>query len=271
MNWKVIGCLLAACTMCGQDLKTSYKFDFGGKPAQGYIEVPDTAAFTGETGYGFEAGSALHSVNSPAKNALHDGFVTGAKPFFFSAAVPEGNYKVTVGLGDPKGPSATTVKAELRRLMLERIVTGPGKFAARAFIVNVRQPQISTGGSVRLKEREKTSEIRDWDDKLTLEFSGAQPKLCALTIDKIDNIPTIYIAGDSTSTDQGKEPYNSWGQMITSFFKPDIAVANNGESGESLRSYIRENRLAKVMSVIKPGDYLFIQMGHNDQKERDQA
>ena len=234
----------------------------------GYTEVSDTVAFNSNVGYGFEPGSAVHTVTTEAQNALHDGFVTGRKPFFFSAAVPEGNYKVTVILGDPKGPSTTTVKAELRRLMLEKVDTQPGKFADRTFIVNVRRPQIATGGSVRLKEREKTSEIRDWDDKLTLEFSGRQPKLCALTIDKINDLPTIYIAGDSTSTDQGKEPYNSWGQMITSFFKPDIAVANNGESGESLRSYIGENRLAKVMSVIKPGDYLFIQMGHNDQKEK---
>src|SRR4051812_10555339 len=56
--------------------------------------------------------------------------------------------------------------------------------------------------------------------------------------------------------------------MLTRFLKPEIAVANHGESGESLKSFIGENRLAKVMSVIKPGDYLFIQMGHNDQKER---
>ena len=39
------------------------------------------------------------------------------------------------------------------------------------------------------------------------------------------------------------------------------------ESGESLRGFIGEQRLAKLLSVIQPGDYLFIQMGHNDQKE----
>ena len=56
--------------------------------------------------------------------------------------------------------------------------------------------------------------------------------------------------------------------MLTAFFKPEIAVANHGESGESLRGFIGERRLAKVMSVIKPGDWLLIQMGHNDQKEK---
>lgn len=270
MKTSVVAVSLAfsVCAAHAQNLKTSYLFDFGGKAAPGYTEVLPTATFNDDVGYGFEPALAVRAVNRGGKNALHDGFVTGSEPFFFSAAVPEGNYKVTVILGDKDGPSTTTVKAELRRLMLEQVETKPGKFADRTFIVNIRRPQISTGGSVRLKEREKTSEIRDWDDKLTLEFSGRQPKLCALRIEKVDDIPTIYIAGDSTSTDQGKEPYNSWGQMITNFFKPDIAVANNGESGESLRSYISEHRLAKVMSVIKPGDYLFIQMGHNDQKEK---
>ncbi len=56
--------------------------------------------------------------------------------------------------------------------------------------------------------------------------------------------------------------------MLTRFFKPDVAIANHGESGESLKGFLGERRLAKLMSVIKPGDYLFIQMGHNDQKER---
>jgi lysophospholipase L1-like esterase len=63
------------------------------------------------------------------------------------------------------------------------------------------------------------------------------------------------------------EPFHSWGQMITAFFKPDIAVANHGESGESLRGFIGERRLAKSMSVIESGGYLPIQMGHNDSSD----
>jgi lysophospholipase L1-like esterase len=56
--------------------------------------------------------------------------------------------------------------------------------------------------------------------------------------------------------------------MLTRFFKPDIAIANHGESGESLKGFLGERRFEKVMSLIQPGDYLFIQMGHNDQKEK---
>ena len=125
---------------------------------------------------------------------------------------------------------------------------------------------MAEGADVRLKDREKTSEIWAWDDRITLEFTNAHPAVSAIEIEKAE-VPTLYIAGDSTATDQGSEPFNSWGQMLPRFF-PDIAVANHGESGESLRGFLGERRLAKLMSVIKPGDWLLIQMGHNDQKEK---
>jgi lysophospholipase L1-like esterase len=226
-----------------------YRFDFGSSKAEpGWTAVPPSTLYTDELGYGFEP-------------------VSG--PVYFSVKVPEeGNYRVTVTLGDRERESATTVKAELRRLMLEQIHTAAGQFETRSFIVNTRTPHIAGGGDVRLKDREKTSETWAWDNRLTLEFIGAAPAVDRIEIEKANGIPTLYIAGDSTSTDQGREPFNSWGQMLTRFFKPDIAVANHGESGESLRSFMVERRLAKVMSLIGPGDWLFIQMGHNDQKEK---
>ncbi|PWT88271.1 MAG: rhamnogalacturonan acetylesterase, partial [Blastocatellia bacterium] len=52
------------------------------------------------------------------------------------------------------------------------------------------------------------------------------------------------------------------------FFKPEIVVANHAESGESLRSSLGARRLDKVLSTMRPGDYLFIQYGHNDEKEK---
>jgi len=56
--------------------------------------------------------------------------------------------------------------------------------------------------------------------------------------------------------------------MLTRFFTPQVAIANNAESGESLRSSLGAKRLDKVLSVMKPGDYLLIQYGHNDEKEK---
>src|ERR687886_491127 len=57
--------------------------------------------------------------------------------------------------------------------------------------------------------------------------------------------------------------------MLTRFFRAGLAVANHAESGESLRSSLGAKRLDKVLSVMKPGDYLFIQYGHNDMKAVD--
>ena len=237
-----------------QTPSASFKFDFGSGPtAAGFTKVPPTAIYTSDLGYGFEEGSP------------------GKSPFFFSVKVPEGNYRVTATLGDLNAESTTTVKAELRRLMLEKVHTAPGKFETSTFIVNVRSANITTGGEVKLKPREKTLEAWAWDDKLTLEFIGIHPAISRLQIEKVEDIPTIYIAGDSTSTDQPREPFNSWGQMLTRFFKPEVAIANHGESGESLRSFIGENRWSKVMSVIKAGDYVLIQMGHNDQKDKSEG
>ena len=243
-NRTAVLALIWAAALSAQT--TSWKFDF--------TKITPTTFYTDATGYGFEEAAQT----------------SGKPPYYFSVRVPEeGNYKVTITLGHSQSESDTTVKAELRRLMLEKVRTAPGKFETRTFIVNTRTPKISTGGEVRLKDREKTTEAWAWDDKLTLEFTGPHPAVRTVEIEKADSkMPTLYIAGDSTSTDQPREPFNSWGQMITRFFGPDIAVANNGESGESLRGFIGEQRLAKVMSIIKPGDFLFIQMGHNDQKEK---
>jgi hypothetical protein len=269
-QWLSFTCLLSAGVCAAQPAATSFKFDFGsGKAAAGYVKVLPDTVYTDELGYGFEPGASLTAVDRGGADPLRGDFITSAKPpFYFSVKVPaEGNYRVTVVLGDAEGESVTTVKAELRRLMLERVRTAPGKFETRSFIVNVRRPEISTGGVVRLKDREKAGEAWAWDDKLTIEFTDTRPAVCAVEIEKAGDLPTIFIAGDSTSTDQPGEPHSSWGQSLPRFFRPEIGVANHGESGESLRSFIGELRLAKVMSVIRPGDYLLIQMGHNDQKE----
>jgi lysophospholipase L1-like esterase len=187
---------------------------------------------------------------------------------------------VTVTLGDVT--SVATVKAESRRLMLERVTTAPGEFATRTFAVNVRDihlpppPRNAPGGDrVLLDQWEKANgpdglEL-DWDDKLTLEFNpGPAPGrtcLCAVEITRVDDVPTVFLAGDSTVTDQPREPGASWGQMLPRFFQPEVAVANHAESGETLKSFISELRLAKMLSQMKAGDYLFIQFAHNDEKQ----
>jgi lysophospholipase L1-like esterase len=190
---------------------------------------------------------------------------TSDKPFFFSVPIPEGNYRITVVLGGPQS-SVTTVRAEGRRLMLEKIPTQPDASLTRSFDTNVRYPEIAGNPAnlVQLKDREQG--ILNWDHKLTLEFNGDHPSVRSISIEPIPNEPTIYLAGDSTVVDQYFEPWAAWGQMLPRFFLPGVVIANHAESGETTRSFVTEHRLAKIMTTIKPGDYLFIQFTHNDMK-----
>jgi lysophospholipase L1-like esterase len=274
-NWTtVIGISLAILLMTleaawAQTGAKGYRFDFGpGKTATGYIPIVSSTAYTANRGYGFEDVSSISCVDRGGPDALRGDYCTSDKPFLFSVRLPEGSYRVTVTLGDRSGESTTTVKAELRRLMLEGVHTAPGKFVTRTFMVNIRTPGISTGGEVRLKEREKTTEAAAWDDKLTLEFNDSHPCVNSLEIFPVSQITTVYLLGDSTVCDQPLEPYSSWGQMLPRFFKPAVVIANHAESGESLRSSLGARRLDKVLSIMNADDYLFIQYGHNDMKEK---
>jgi lysophospholipase L1-like esterase len=246
---------------------TNFSFGTGPVP-EGFTQVLPSMVYTDAAGFGFEPGATVTAVDRGGPDALHGHFCTGERPFFFSVAVPEGNYEVSVVLGDAKGESTTTVKSELRRLEVEELHTSAGRFAERRFVVNVRTPQFGDGGFVRLKPREKTGEHWDWDERLTLEFNGERPCVCAVSISPAGRVPTVYLAGDSTVCDQPYEPFNSWGQMIPRFFGDAVAIANHAESGESLRSFIAERRLAKLDTLMLPGDYLFVEFGHNDQKEK---
>ena len=75
---------------------------------------------------------------------------------------------------------------------------------------------------------------------------------------------TVFICGDSTVTNQVKEPYGTWGQMLPRWFNDHVAAAIYAESGETVKAFRAEHRWAKVMSEVKKGDYVFLQFGHND-------
>jgi lysophospholipase L1-like esterase len=238
--------------------QTLWKFAFGAEPESGWTQVAPTNVYSAEAGYGFEPGASLVTENRSVPS------LASTNPFYFSVKLPEGNYLVTVTLD---AGSETTLKAELRRLMLEQVKTAQGKPAIRSFIVNVRTANITGDSHVHLKSRELGSEMWAWDDKLTLEFNGAHPAVHALKIERVQ-VPTVFLMGDSTVCDQPAEPWNSWGQMLPRFFKPEIAIANHAESGETVADSLRALRFEKIFSQMKPGDYLFVQFGHNDMKSR---
>ena len=81
--------------------------------------------------------------------------------------------------------------------------------------------------------------------------------------------PTLLLAGDSTLDDYGRKPrppYASWGTELEKSMKPGCKVDNYAKSGASTKSFIEAGYWAKLMAAVKPGDYVGIQFGHNDQK-----
>lgn len=216
-------------------------------------------------GFRYNAADGLHAFgfDQNASPEVIDAGCTGDTAFFVSVAEPEGNYRVTVRLGNASREADTTVKAEARRLMALQVSTNAGQTVSRSFIVNVRTPYIGPDESVRLKDREVGN--LDWDAKLTLEFTGAHPSVRTIEIKPV-RVPTIYLAGDSTVVDQGKETWAAWGQMLPLFFSAKVAIANDAESGETIHSFVTEHRFDKIMSTLRSGDYLLMQFAHNDQK-----
>ena len=189
------------------------------------------------------------------------------EPFYFSIKVPDGNYRVKVVLGGKKN-SNTTVRAEGRRLLMDNIVTKKAKDKKTfEFTVNKRSPFIEEGKSVKIKDREKV--YFAWDDRLTLEFNGDNPAVKSIHVEPAPaDVITVYLCGNSTVVDQHYEPWASWGQMITRWFGPEVAISNHAESGLTARTFIASNRLDKILSTLKKGDYVFVEFGHNDEKEK---
>jgi lysophospholipase L1-like esterase len=250
--------------VCCQSL-LPVNFDFGSAhTVPNHTSIDSASIYSGTSGFGFDYNSSVTILQRSKGKDIEREICTSRKPFYFSVKLPEGNYKVTLTLGDIEGTSNTTVKAESRRLMLENIETAAGEIKIYSFIVNVRSPKINDSLSIKLKPRELA--YLNWDEKLTLEFTGAQPCVCGISIEPANSVKTIFLCGNSTVTDQNNEPWAAWGQMITGFFNEKVAVVNFAESGESLMSFYKSNRFAKVLSLIKPGDYVFVEFGHNDQK-----
>lgn len=81
----------------------------------------------------------------------------------------------------------------------------------------------------------------------------------------------LFIAGDSTAAKKlpEKRPEAGWGEFIGDFFTDQVTVENLAINGRSTKSFIAEGRLLNIAQQIQPGDYLFIQFGHNDQKIED--
>jgi lysophospholipase L1-like esterase len=274
--------LLLTAFVAAASAQGAYKFVFGTQTTpvvNGYTRVTTAhlyakayAADTTAGYFGFEnwQNTQFGVLDRGGSDSLHRAVATANdKPFYFSVNVPEGKYRVTVCIGDLADSATTTVRAEGRRLFIENLHTEAGRLATRTFSVMRRDPQINGSAAVSLDYsygREYPPTCLGWDRKLTLEFNGARPCVSVIEIEKIDTGVTVHLCGNSTVTDQEDEPWTSWGQMATRFFTPSVTIDNLANSGQTASGFISSRRLQKICSIMKPGDYLFVEFGHNDQK-----
>ena len=86
-----------------------------------------------------------------------------------------------------------------------------------------------------------------------------------------DKKTTIFVIGDSTAANKdisGGKQERGWAMVLQSYFDDNIIIDNHAVNGRSSKSFIDEGRWDKVLSKMKPGDYVIIQFGHNDEKSQ---
>ena len=260
-----VAALLAAFSMA--EAAENYKFDFGEGPvAAGYTQVKANTKYSDSQGYGFESGT-VSSVDRLWDDDLTTDFLTAKGDMVFSVALPQGNYEVTFILGDGENESETTVWAENRKLMLDRVTLAGGVFSRQT--VSLRRMETrSMDGSVTMSIKDREKDYRTWDKKLTFVISGKAPAVAGIEIKRNDNVTTLWLCGNSTVVDQIMAPWAGWGQMAPGFFKSSLAIANYAESGLTASGFYSMKRLAKILSEVKKGDFVTVQFAHNDQKNQ---
>ncbi|UQZ36145.1 GDSL family lipase [Paenibacillus sp. PK3_47] len=197
-----------------------------------------------EEGYGFAASAGV-SMNEDLRDSWPGDYFTPPVPTLLMD-VPNGNYRVTLQIGAPDRPAVTAVREGVGRIRLGELETEAGQIVTRSFAVHVDNGQ------------------------LKLAFGGSAPGVQHVKAERETRIPTLFLAGDSTVTDQSsaKYPYTGWGQVIGLYFNANIAIANHACSGRSAKTFIQESRLLRIAKKLRKDDYLLIQFAHNDEKEK---
>lgn len=109
--------------------------------------------------------------------------------------------------------------------------------------------------------------------KVSGDARGPKP-LLDLAAKPVTNGFTIFLVGDSTMANKPLIPENperGWGQMLPPYFKAGVRVENHAMNGRSSKSFRDEGRWRAVENSLKPGDWVIIQFGHNDEKDQDPA
>jgi len=82
--------------------------------------------------------------------------------------------------------------------------------------------------------------------------------------------PVVYMIGDSTVANKNLangNPERGWGQLLPEYFAAEVKIDNHAKDGRSTKSFIDEGLWAPVVAALRPGDWVIIEFGHNDQKK----
>lgn len=206
-----------------------------------------------------------HADDGRADGRL-DGYADGTmpKPVRFAVRVPhDGNYAVSMTVDAERmseaGDGDMVVYVQERRLVYRGPVPGDGRLPR--IIVNV-------GAFV---PGERGDEV---DERLlVVSVVARHPVVTSLDVSETD-VPTLYLAGDSTVTDSDAywpcrfgDTHTGWGASLPAYLDDGVAVANHARSGLSLTMFRENGHYAPVERTMRAGDMLLLQFGHNDQKD----
>lgn len=181
-------------------------------------------------------------------------------PLSFKINVPrQGNYKVIIEIRSEEAMDEVLLFTGRRRLAYKGSIAAGGCLK-HTVMVNICD--IVPRGKNRIYA----------DKTLDLTVVADKPRISAVSILEA-SCSTVYIAGDSTLTDQSAEypyapgtSYSGWGQMLTAFMNNKIGISNHSHSGLTTDSFRKEGHYAVIDQYSKPRDFFFFQFGHNDQK-----
>lgn len=179
------------------------------------------------------------------------------EPLEIKLNAPNGTYEVTVSL-TANSDTVFTIYSQHRSFIVRDHEIKKGENFEKTFAVSVCDRHFN-GGEYESINEIKIQIVTDGDITATAMATAAE-------------MPSLYICGDSTVTDQPAEyPYSptaaycGWGQAFTQLTKPTLAISNHAQSGSCTTAFMETN-LKAFEDKIKPGDFMVIEFGHNDQK-----
>lgn len=205
-------------------------------------------------------GAVIRSTDEVRKTDLKG----RALPLWYKVDTGPGRYRVTVTLSAAEACEEVLVFAGRRRLCW-RGALAAGETVDVSALCDVSPIIACGGGDAAISDLGRME-----DTSVDIAVIGAV--LCSLEIKPWDG-PMVYLMGDSTVTDQPAETpyapgatYAGWGQMLPIYLGEQYCVSNHAHSGLSTETFRERGHYDLLRPLLRSGDVVLIQFGHNDQK-----